>query len=74
MNVFPISKVYGAIQKVCLSPRGGRGLTKMMTKCDIGGRGSEPKSDVTSSKTNVSEIVFLMINALYYHHSIDILM
>ena len=35
-----------SIQKVCHSP-GGRGLTK---KCDIGGRGYEPKSGVTPSK------------------------
>ena len=39
----------------------------MMTKYDIGGRGSKAESDV-----NASEIVFLQIKAFYYHHFIDI--
>ena len=38
---------YGTIKKVCHSPE-GEGVVKKMTKCDIGGRGSKPKSDVTT--------------------------
>ena len=45
---------YGTIQKLCHSPR-GRGLTKKMTKCDIGVGGAS-QTDVTPSKNNVSAI------------------
>ena len=44
------------IQKVCHSPRGERGLTKNITKCDIGGGGYEPKRNVTPSKNIVTTI------------------
>ena len=40
----------GAIQKVCHRPRGGGGSSKIVTKCDKGGRGVKQKSDVTTSK------------------------
>ena len=39
--------------KVCHSPR-GRELAKKMIKCDIGGRGSKSKCDVTPSKNIIS--------------------
>ena len=38
--------------------QGGGGLGKKMTKCDKGGRGVEPKSDVTHPKKNLFQISF----------------
>ena len=75
-------KIYGALNQLPLKGPfkkyvirlEGKGLTKMMKKCDKGGRGLSQRVMSLLQKNVVSEIVFLSIEAFYSHHFIDILM
>ena len=43
-KIIHIFQIYlGAIQKVCHRPRGGGGSSKIVTKCDNGGREDQAK-------------------------------
>ena len=61
----------GSVKKY-VTRLGGRGLAKKMTKCDIGGRGSKPRSDVLPQKNIISYIVLWLVSVACYHHYINI--
>ena len=50
------------MQKVCHSGEGVGGSGKKMTKCDMGGRGVNRKSDVTHPKIQSNQFSFLQFS------------